>query len=231
MKSTSLLSFFLLLIVLNPFNTFAQAKPFEGVINYEITFPESNLPPETQGMLPKNMKLLISGDFSKTEMIMSMGNQSVLIDHKNLKTTALINVMGQKYAIIQTKQEIDAETGGNQIPSVVVTDETKEIAGYTCKKAIITIKNKEGKETDKFTVFFTEDIKVKDMYFHQPSFKDITGGMLEFEMEAQEGLRMKLSALSVEKKKISKEEFEIPSDYKVTTKDELMKMFGGGSEE
>lgn len=231
MKSTTLFSLVLLLITLHVVSLKAQNKPFEGTINYEISFPESNLPPEAMGMMPKNMKMFISGDNSKTEMIMSMGNQSVVIDHKNLKTTALINVMGQKYAIVQTQDEIEEETGGNEIPTVEITNETKDIAGYLCKKAIITIKNKENKETDELTIFFTDEIKVKNMYFHQPAFKDISGTMLEFEMEAQEGLKMKLTANSIEKKKVSKSEFEIPSDYKITTKNELMKMFGGGSEE
>lgn len=230
MKIMSTLVILFAILITYSYPVSSQEKSFEGVIDYEITFPGSNFPPETMSMLPKNMKMYMTDNFSKTEMVMSMGNQSVIIDHQNLKTTALINVMGQKYAIVQSREEIEKETGDNQIPTLQVTDETKEIAGYSCKKAIILIKNKEGKETDKLTVFFTDKIMVKDMYFHQPLFNAIPGLMLEYDMEAQEGLRMKLSALSVEKKKISKSEFQAPAEYKVTTKDDLMKMFGGGGE-
>jgi hypothetical protein len=41
---------------------------------------------------------------------------------------------------------------------------------------------------------------------------------------------MKFSATSVEKKSLAAKDFEIPSDYTLTTQDELKSKFGGGHE-
>jgi hypothetical protein len=49
---------------------------------------------------------------------------------------------------------------------------------------------------------------------------------MEFNFKMQ-GMSMQLVASSVEKGKVSNKDFEIPSDYKETTPEELRQMFGG----
>jgi len=49
---------------------------------------------------------------------------------------------------------------------------------------------------------------------------------MEFSM-IQPQFTMKYSAISVEKKKVSDKEFEIPAEYIVTTKEELQSKLGG----
>jgi hypothetical protein len=138
---------------------------------------------------------------------------------------ALINMMGQKFAIKQTAQEI--EKGNAQQPKgiVNVTNETKSIAGYNCKKAIVTSDEDGVKST--FEVWFTEELGGKDANFDNPLYKDINGVMLEFLIKTPQ-ITMKLTATSVEKKAVSAKDFEIPTDYTLTTQEELKSKFGGG---
>ena len=59
-----------------------------------------------------------------------------------------------------------------------------------------------------------------------PLYKDIPGTMLEYAMN-EKGMNMLLTAISVEKEKISDTEFETPEGYKEVTQAELKSMFGG----
>jgi hypothetical protein len=51
--------------------------------------------------------------------------------------------------------------------------------------------------------------------------------MLEFLLKTPQ-VNMKLSATSIEKKSVAAKDFEIPSDYTLTTQEELRTKFGGG---
>jgi GLPGLI family protein len=95
------------------------------------------------------------------------------------------------------------------------------ILDYTCKNAII--KSEDG---DEISVYYTEELGDGSIYFDDPQFKEIDGMMLEFEIPNQ-GVTMKFTAISIEKKNISDSEFEVPGDYKVMSKEEMQGMFGG----
>ena len=43
-----------------------------------------------------------------------------------------------------------------------------------------------------------------------------------------QGMTMKFTAININKKKLSKKEFEIPEGYTETTKEEFRSNFGGG---
>jgi hypothetical protein len=57
---------------------------------------------------------------------------------------------------------------------------------------------------------------------------------LEYEMKAERGMKLKMTAKTVSKEKISDSKFDIPSDYKETTLEEMqkemMKMMRQGGE-
>jgi hypothetical protein len=50
---------------------------------------------------------------------------------------------------------------------------------------------------------------------------------MEYEV-AQESMRMNISVSEIKKEKIPQSEFEIPSEYREVSQEELMKMYGGG---
>lgn len=202
------------------FQTFA--KEFKGVVTYTITIEGSGVTDEMKAMMPKTMTMTIKGNKAKMEMIMSMGKTITISDGDSKSTISLMDMMGQKIAIHSTPEEIMKDLTDAPAVAVELTSETKDILGYSCKKAIIT-----SVEDDlEMTVYYTEELGTKELNFDNPQFKDINGLMMEFEMP-NEMFSMHFTAVSVEKKNVEDSEFTIPEGYTVKTKEEMKSMFGG----
>lgn len=216
-----------LITFLIPVSTYAGPKPFEGVITYKITYPDSRFTESQLAMFPKLVTVSVKGTKSRTEMQMNGMSTVEIKDYTDKTSVTLLDLMGQKMAIKKTAADIEKEMKSDAAPLVEITAETKVIAGYTCKKAVVTI-NDDGKKTV-FETWFTEELGGNNVNFDNPIFKDIKGVMLEFSL-SENNMNMLFTATSVDKKSISSKEFEIPSDYKPTTMDEMKNMFGGGNE-
>ena len=202
-------------------------KPFEGTITYKISYPDSKFTESQLAMFPKLLTISIKGSKSKSEIPTSMGNQTEITDYVAKTKISLINMMGQKYALKQTEEDINKENADVPKPTIELKDETKTICGYNCRKAIVK-GTSEGKEYT-FEVYYTNELGPKTANFDNPVYKDIDGVLLEFAMSTPQ-FTMQFTATSIDKKSISEKEFEIPPDYVMTTKEELKSKFGGGSE-
>jgi hypothetical protein len=218
---------FLMLTFLFINSNILAGKPFEGVITYKITYPDSKFSESQLAMFPKVLTVSIKGSKSRTDLQMSGMSTVEITDFTEKTSVSLINMMGQKYALKQTTAEIESKMAEEGIPTVEQTSETKVIAGYTCKKVIVTVNNDGVKNT--YEAWFTSEIGSKQANFSNPLYKDIDGALLEFSMKNRE-VSMKFSASAVEKKSLPAKDFEIPSDYTLTTQDELKSKFGGGDQ-
>jgi len=198
-------------------NTFAQ--DFEGKIVFGIEYKK--LPQEgMESMLPKESVTYVKNHLSRVETDAIMGMKTVIISNsKSNMATTLMDMLGQKYAIeTNTKEEAEKNKTVDNA-KVTITDETKMVAGYNCKKAII--ETEEGK----FIVWFTKDFKYSSDQAKQGALAKIDGTPLDFEMN-QQGMVMRLYAKEITKGAVSDLKFEIPADYKKTTPEELKKAFG-----
>jgi hypothetical protein len=223
-KQLNILSFPIMLAIMLPLVVIAGGKPFEGVITYKISYPDSKFTESQLAMFPKLMTVSIKGTKSKTEMSTGMGNQTEIIDYSDKTKVALLDMMGQKYAIKETTADIQKDMENEPSGKVVITNETKTIAGYMSKKAIVTTEQ-DGEKTV-YEVWFTDEMGSTDANFDKALYKDINGVLMEFQMVTPQ-ITMKFSVSTVEKKSISAKEFEIPAEYKLTTKEELKSKFGG----
>jgi hypothetical protein len=201
-------------------------KPFEGVITFKITYPDNKFSESQMAMFPKVFTITVKGTKARTDMQMSMGNQSVIIDYEAKNRISMMNMMGQKYAIQETAEDIEKELANQPKPTVQYSDETKTIAGYTCKKAIVTV-DEDGQKTN-YEVWYTTEIESINTNFDDPVYRDIKGVLMEFSMSTPQDFSMKFTATSVEKKSVSAKEFEIPAEFVPITKEELKTKFGGG---
>ena len=199
-------------------------KTFEGVITYKISYPDNKFTESQMAMFPKILTVTIKGEKSRTDIQTGMGNTIEISDFATKTKTTLLDMMGQKFAIRSTWEEIQKEMESEAKGQVQLTGETKVIAGYTCKKAIVTVDDKGTKYT--FDVFFNSELGPKAANFDNPVYKDIDGVMLEFSMHTPQ-FTMKFTATAIDKKSIPAKDFEIPQDYTLTTKEELKSKFGG----
>ena len=200
-------------------------KPFDGVITYKITYPDSKLSEAQLNMSPKVMTVSVKGSKARTELNIGGGSEIGIVDYATKSKITLINMMGQKFAIKQTTAELAKENAGQPKGTVNITNETKNIAGYNCKKAVVTT-DEDGVKTS-FDVWFTDELGGKDANFDDPVYQEVPGVMMEFIIKTPQ-MSMKLSATSVEKKAVAAKDFEIPADYTLTTQEELKSKFGGG---
>jgi GLPGLI family protein len=134
--------------------------------------------------------------------------------------------MGTKYALKLSVTDIAEGMAKVNLPKVELTTDTKVIAGFTCKKAILTTVL-EDSSMIKDTIYYTEEIGCSDLNFSS-TFKDVPGAILEYtEYIAQMEATSVYVAKEVKKGKISDNVFLIPSDYQEVTKEEFKKAFGG----
>ena len=218
-----------LLVVVGSLATAAaqKGKGFEGTITFSINFEGSSLPPEALAMFKgAETVTYIKGEKSRVDMNLSIQSTTAIVDNKNKTMVTLMDFMGQKYLIRMNMDEIKKENEKAAVPTIKYLDETKEIAGFKCKKAELTMKSETGKD-EVMSVYYTEEIPTSEI---KPTFKGFKGFPLEYSLN-QGGIKMSFTAKSVSKEPVADSKFDIPKEgYTETTMEEfknsMMKMGG-----
>ena len=206
----------------------AQKKLKEGKLLFDITYPESDLDQQTLAMMPSESTVFFKEDKSRSEMKMPMGTTVSITDGKKGETTMLMELMGNKMAIRVSKDDLEKQQSkldASEKPQVKLTGETKIIAGFTCHKASVTTKDKDGKEMN-FDLWYTKEISAPNSMRSGNYFQGIDGFMMEFQTKLN-SLSMKMSCRSAEETTVADSLFTIPPGYKLTTMDELKNSMGG----
>jgi len=226
MKKYVLVSFLALIVIFVHQNAFAKKKPFSGIITYKIILDDSGMDEMVKSQMPKTLKVYVLGNKTKREMVTPMGMTYTITDGDTKTVHLLMNMFGSKFAVKSGMEDIEKDYADYENTGMEITDETKEVAGYQCKKAIVKIMEKGKSEADEYAVWFSEELGNKELNNTSPLFSDIDGLMLEFEMLVR-GMSMKLIAEKVEKKKVKAKEFDIPEDYEILTPEQMKEKFGG----
>ncbi len=225
MKRSWLLTFFLpvLIIGLAGCDSLYHKSISEGVIEFEITYPETDAGDLMSSILPNEMTLKFKNNKTIGELS-SMGifTTSVIAYPDSKKVAQLVKIMTKKYVLMLDSAEV--KDLYSELPEMTIhfVDETKEIAGYKCKKATITFKNNIKEE---FSVYYTNDIGIKNSNWCTP-FHEIDGVLLEYQVRKY-NIEMRLTAKSVMKSVVDDSEFEIPPDYDTITQEEMSDIFEG----
>lgn len=222
MKKSKIVLLLFILIAANVINVNAQ-KLDEGKVVYNISYPDADMPDEQMAMMPTEFTTYFKDNQARTEIKMGMGMGIViLIDNKSKTMTQLMDMMGNKTAVKMSEEEVkkDKEMKGKTENQVKLTDETKDIAGYKCKKAVVT-----GKDGS-FDMYYTDQISYKNGDWVN-DFKGIDGFPMEYKV-TQDNIAMNFTAKKISKEKVDDAMFTIPADYTLKTQEELKKMYGGG---
>ena len=171
----------------------AQPKIVERAIikaKTEITFPDNfgttTVTSDNGGgsfTMPRDMEttstMYYTPDFMKVESLTDFGNNIVITDRKNKKTTTLIEAMGRKTGFFSTDQEAEAQkarmdsirnlrrdslaalgiTFSENKPELIYVDETKKVSGVDCKKVIIKSRGQNGAVTEN-TIWYNPEFKI-----------------------------------------------------------------------
>ena len=196
----------------------------EGHITYKIDVSSDN--PEMEmavGMMQgSTLDILFKEKITRSEMKMgTMMTMTTITDEKSGELLMLMGGMMGNNAIKTTTDEMTENQPEKPKYDVVLSDETKTIENYVCKKATLT--DEEGGET---VFWYTEDISVSkkgQSYLNE----DVPGFPMQFEIN-NGGMKMKMTVTSLEEKLDKKSadlfKMNIPEGYKEMTLDDLKKM-------
>ena len=201
--------------------TLAQKK-FEGTITFGLEYQD--LPAEMaamEAMLPDEMTTKIKGDKTRLEQSLGMGMSQVTItDMKKESGTLLMDMMGKKMAVEMTKKDIDEMEKKNKEkkPEFKYVDGAdKKIAGYNCKKALVTI---EG--AGEMEVYYTEELPAGA----SKHYEGLKGFPLEYTIDSGQ-FKMKMTAKEVKQEKLDASLFDIPDGYDKMTFEQFKASMGG----
>ena len=197
-----------------------NAQSFEGKMTMKIEYEE--VPEEYESymsMFPKESRLYVKGKKTRIEQNTMGGTNTTIMDSETGKGFMVMNAMGQK-AAYELESGVEKKDT-SKLPTVTYKEETKEIAGYKCKKAEL----KYDGEEEPMTIWYTEEIT--GVYNPQYSGIGIKGSVLEYTVAAN-GMVMTMTVSEIKKEKVSDDKFTVPEGYEVKPYSELMKLGQGG---
>ena len=199
----------------------AQKTLSEGTIVYDITVQTGSKEPQLADMFDGvTTTLYLKGSQSRIEMITPLGSTITLKDAKSNTGVVLKEYGNQKLLIHMTKDDwgdLDKKYAGI---TFTPQNETKNIAGYSCQKAIAKLK-----DGTSFIVFYTKELVTENKdYDYQ--FKSLPGLPLEYESSVG-NLKVKYTASKITFDPVPVQKFNIPvSGYRELTYQESTKLKG-----
>lgn len=211
--------------------TIAFSQTTTGKISYDVYLSSDNpqMSAYIEQMETSLMEVYFVDGKLRTDFFMGEMSTTNSISIKGMDSTLVLldNMYMGKVAMKVTESDGDDESAmGSKVKSVeLFPEETKEVIGYKCKKAIVTYED--GFQSE---VWYTEAI-VPSFRKGQYIFEEIPGLPLEFNSRGMMNMDMKIVAFDF-KDKLSKKQIStlfdlsIPKGYTLKTLEEL-KQVGG----
>jgi GLPGLI family protein len=186
----------------------SAAGSFEGVITYTMKFG-GDVPPQAASMMQgSTFKIYTKGDKSRVEFSFAMGKTVTISDRTTKQSVAISDMMGRKYEV---KTDGTKKNADDKAPDIKYLDDTKTIAGYTCKHAQATVTGKSG-ESYTSDIFYTDQLPYSE---DMGQYKGLKGFPLSFETK-QRSMNIYFTAESVTAQSVPDSLFVVPTTgYKV----------------
>jgi GLPGLI family protein len=203
------------------FSMASLAQNKEGSIVYTMNI--DGLPPEAAAMMQgMETRIFVKGDKTKSEVVNPFSTTISISDNKTKDVVTLMDIMGQKYMIKSKIEEPTTDKNGKPEIKIKKLNDSKTIAGYKCKNAEVSVKDKKSRESHTSIVWYTTEAGLG----YEASFNGLGGLPLEYEMK-RDGRKIQMSCKSVSFDKVPDSTFDIPEGYTETTQAELEQMFKG----
>lgn len=188
------------------------SKPSEAIISYDISYPTPFEDKWLERLMPKDMEMKFNEDMLKTELSFGLGmiKISYLSDAKDHELFEMLKFMKKKNFSVRNQKEVNLMMSTIPPHKITPGNATKMIAGYTCKNALVEVKD--DTTAYEFECWYTEELGSTNMNWSSP-FSPIKGVLMEYEIERFD-VGMKFTATKVELVEFEADEFEIPSNYK-----------------
>lgn len=193
----------------------AQKKITDGTITYDIVITTAGKEPQmTPAMASASTTIYLKNNFSRTDMVNSMGSESTIYDSKTGNAFILKDYSGQKLMITLTKENWEEKNAASSALVFDTTTETKTINGILCKKATAVFSN--GKT---LTVYFASSLIPANKDYN-PMFRNLPGLAMEYEVEYGKS-KYKYTVAKINYDVLQASSFEAPkTGYRVMTYEE-----------
>jgi hypothetical protein len=194
------------------FTANAQKNYTEGVITYSTTTPAGSA----------ESKVIFRGDSSAQVIISGPATIKLITTTKHNYFVILVDVplASKKYVAVLTPDELDQASEDIPKLSFTPSTDTKQIAGYNCKKFTA----KDAKSGTDYEVWVTNDITAPGNTISMPFAS--TGGFPVEVITTLSGQKGDVILKSIVDQKIPAGSFGITKDYDRITYDELKAMRG-----
>ncbi len=210
-------------------STSKKSKGFKGTITYTMSYEGENLTPSNLAMMPTTLKTKMFDNMSRTEMVMGPLVQTYISNPSKDKLIILLEGMEKKLAIEKKYSEVKlkADSSRTYTTTIDLVEETKIIAGYSCKKAVVTQTPKAGTEGEEitFSVFYCPELG--DIETNKDSeFEGIPGLLMEFK-EIKGEITINYTVSEIKKGGVSELDFFMPEGFKIITEEQIQEEFSG----
>jgi GLPGLI family protein len=196
----------------------AQKMMSEGTLVYTISVQTGSKEPQMADMFDgASTTIYLKGGLSRSDMVTALGTSTTIYDSRSGNGAVLKEYSGQKLLIKMNRNNWLDKNKKYEGISFTPTNETKIIAGYTCKKA--TAKLKDGTS---FTVYYTTDLTTENKEYDY-QFKTLPGLALEYESTVG-NLHVRYTASKINFDPVPAQRFAVPqSGYREMTYEESSK--------
>jgi GLPGLI family protein len=209
---------YFILFLFSTQSVLAQKKLKSGVVVYEITDVETNVP---ELKLMKGTKTTLFFTPEKQKIDVNLNNETIKIqtfyNSRNGEILVYYDFAGQHFKVNSNYE--DNHTIKPYVKNISYQrSETKSIAGYQCHKTVITFEN------EKLIIWVTDKIKVKN-----PDFQSIFPGLEGFPLEyVRHGENTKMTFKAQTVTQILPDKiFETSDNYKEMSEKEFNERMGG----
>lgn len=209
---------FIIILLFSAITVSAQKIISEGTLVYNISIQTGSNEPKMADMLDgATTTIYLKGMQSRSELVSGLGSEVTIYDSKKGSGVILKDYSGQKLMITLTKEDWDKKNSKYEGITFETTNETLNIAGYECKKAIAKLK-----DGSSFVVYYTTELEVADKDYDS-QFKNLPGLALQYEWQSGK-MRFKYTLSKINFDVVPASKFDIPkSGYRVMTYAETKK--------
>jgi GLPGLI family protein len=206
------------------FSCSAQKKITQGKLVMDMSVPDSmKKDREVVDFIHDGTIIYFKDSLSRTEVNTQEGKMIIIYNDKSEETIICIDMMETKMAMKETKGQANEmkDTMLFEKPKVKLTNDTKKIAGFKCKRAIVTRKVGDNEITS--DEWYTNELAVPVM--KEDAIEGIDGYALET-VSVRDTINVKMTCKSFEKMNVPDSLFVIPAGYELMDINNLMKEEG-----
>ncbi len=173
-------------------------------------------------LAPDKMTVKFKNNVSYAQVVAGMGlfETDFINDEPDKKIIQMVRLFNKKYAYIADTAAVNKELRNTKC-LIIPTSETKKIAGYVCKKALV----KTDSNSEPFSIYYTDQIELENPNWSTP-FKDIPGVLMGYRIKRY-GMYLEFTAAKVEPVKNDDNTFKLPPEYKLISKEQLDQLIKG----